>query len=122
MVMRVAPYGVFCLTARTFANIGFDAFIPMLKYMLGVFIALGVQCFVVYMLLLKVFTGLNPIKFIKKFAPVMGFAFSTSSSNSTIPLSIEIIIYYTIRCNYKYGWNSYNARCCSNICCTSFWN
>ena len=31
MVMRVAPYGVFCLTARTFANIGFDAFIPMLK-------------------------------------------------------------------------------------------
>ena len=91
MVMRVAPYGVFCLTARTFANIGFDAFIPMLKYMLGVFIALGVQCFVVYMLLLKVFTGLNPIKFIKKFAPVMGFAFSTSSSNSTIPLSIETL-------------------------------
>ena len=63
----------------------------MLKYMLGVFIALGVQCFVVYMLLLKVFTGLNPIKFIKKFAPVMGFAFSTSSSNSTIPLSIETL-------------------------------
>ena len=91
MVMRVAPYGVFCLTARTFANIGFDAFIPMLKYMLSVFIALGVQCFVVYMLLLKVFTGLNPIKFIKKFAPVMGFAFSTSSSNSTIPLSIETL-------------------------------
>ena len=91
MVMRVAPYGVFCLTARTFANIGFDAFIPMLKYMLGVFIALGVQCFAVYMLLLKVFTGLNPIKFIKKFAPVMGFAFSTSSSNSTIPLSIETL-------------------------------
>ena len=43
------------------------------------------------MLLLKVFTGLNPIKFIKKFAPVMGFAFSTSSSNSTIPLSIETL-------------------------------
>ena len=38
--------------------------------MLGVFIALGVQCFVVYMLLLKVFTGLNPIKFIKKLVDI----------------------------------------------------
>ena len=59
--------------------------------MAGVLIALAIQCFVVYMLLLKGFTGLNPIKFIKKFAPVMGFAFSTASSNSAIPLSIETL-------------------------------
>lgn len=91
MVMKVAPYGVFCLIARTFANIGFDAFIPMLKYMFSVFFALALQCFVVYMLLLKGFTGLNPIKFIKKFAPVMGFAFSTATSNATIPMSIDTL-------------------------------
>ena len=33
MVMKLAPYGVFCLTARTFSGIGFDAFLPLLKYM-----------------------------------------------------------------------------------------
>ena len=91
MVMSVAPVGVFCLIAKTFSTIGFNAFIPLLKYMLSVFIALGVQAFVVYMSLLKVFTGLNPIKFIRKFFPVMAFAFSTSTSNATIPLSIETL-------------------------------
>ena len=91
MVMKVAPLGVFCLISRTFANIGFDAFIPMLKYMGSVVIALALQCFVVYMLLLKGFTNLNPIKFIKKFAPVMGFAFSTATSNATIPMSIDTL-------------------------------
>lgn len=91
MVMKVAPIGVFCLISKTFANIGFDAFVPMLKYMFGVFFALGLQCFVVYMLLLKGFAGLNPFKFIKKFAPVMGFAFSTATSNATIPMSIDTL-------------------------------
>ena len=91
IVMKVAPVGVFCLIAKTFANIGFDAFVPMLKYMFSVFFALGLQCFLVYMLLLKGFTGLNPVKFIKKFAPVMGFAFSTATSNATIPMSIDTL-------------------------------
>lgn len=47
MVMKVAPIGVFCLIAKTFAGIGFNAFLPMLKYMAAVFLALGIQCFVV---------------------------------------------------------------------------
>ena len=91
LVMKVAPYGVFCLIAKNFANIGFDAFLPMLKYMFSVILALGVQCFVVYMILLKVGTGLNPVKFIRKFLPVMGFAFSTATSNATIPMSIDTL-------------------------------
>lgn len=91
MVMSLAPIGVFCLIARTFANIGFSAFVPLAKYMIGVLIALGIQCFVVYLGLLKSFTGLNPFKFIKKFFPVMTFAFSTATSNATIPMSIETL-------------------------------
>lgn len=91
MVMGLAPIGVFCLIARTFANIGFSAFIPLAKYMIGVLLALAVQCFVVYLGLLKGFTGLNPFKFIKKFFPVMAFAFSTATSNATIPLSIDTL-------------------------------
>lgn len=91
LVMKVAPIGVFCLVGKTFAEIGFDAIGSLLKYMICVFLALGVQCFVVYMLFLKVFTGLNPARFIKKFFPVMQFAFSTATSNATIPLSIETL-------------------------------
>ena len=91
MVMSLAPIGVFCLIARTFANIGFSAFIPLAKYMIGVFVALAIQCFVVYLGLLKGFTGLNPLKFIKKFFPVMTFAFSTATSNATIPMSIDTL-------------------------------
>ena len=77
MIMRLAPAGVFCLIAKTFAELGFSAMVPMFKYMAAVLLAL--------------FTGLNPFRFIRKFAPVMGFAFSTATSNATIPLSIETL-------------------------------
>ena len=91
LVMKVAPIGVFCLIAKTFAAIGFDGFAPMLKYMGSVLLALAIQCFVVYLGMLKGFTSFSPMQFIKKFAPVMGFAFSTATSNATIPLSIETL-------------------------------
>lgn len=91
MVMKVAPIGVFCLVAKTFSEIGFDGFLPMIKYMLGVLSALAVQCFIVYMIMLKIFAKKSPIKFLKKFFPVMGFAFSTATSNATIPLSIDTL-------------------------------
>ena len=91
MVMKLAPYGVFCLIAKTFSGIGFSAFLPLLKYIFAVLLSLALQCFVVYMLFLKTLTGLNPFKFVRKFAPVMGFAFSTATSNATIPLSIDTL-------------------------------
>lgn len=91
MIMSLAPIGVFCLIARTFFGMGFDAFQPLLKYMFAVMLALVIQCMGVYQILLKVLTGLNPIYFLKKFLPVMGFAFSTATSNATIPLSIDTL-------------------------------
>ena len=91
LVMSFAPIGVFFMIARTFANLGFDAFLPLIKYMGSVVAALGVQCFGVYLMLLFLFTRLNPFKFIKKFFPVMAFAFSTSTSNATIPMNIDTL-------------------------------
>lgn len=91
LIMGLAPLGVFCMISRTFANLGFDAFIPLLKYMGSVVLGLFLQCFGVYMILLLVFTRLNPVKFIKKFFPVMAFAFSTSTSNATIPMNIDVL-------------------------------
>lgn len=91
LIMKAAPIGVFCMIAKTFSGLGFDGFVPLLKYMGGVVSALGVQCFIIYMLLLFLFTRLNPFKFLKKFFPVMGFAFSTSTSNATIPMNIDTL-------------------------------
>lgn len=91
LVMGLAPVGVFCMIAKTFANLGFDAFIPLLKYMGSVLLGLLIQCLVVYMVLLVIFTRLNPVKFIRKFFPVMAFAFSTSTSNATIPMNIDTL-------------------------------
>ena len=91
MVMKVAPIGVFCLIAKTFIQIGLEGFKPMALYMVSVMASLVIQCCVVYSGMLKIFTGLNPYKFIRKFMPVMGFAFSTATSNATIPLSIDTL-------------------------------
>ncbi len=91
MVMSLAPVGVFCLIAKTFAGLGFSAMVPMFKYMGAVLLALFIQCCGVYQILLMLFTRLNPLRFLKKFAPVMGFAFSTATSNATIPMNIDTL-------------------------------
>lgn len=59
MVMRLAPIGVFCLIAKTFAGLGFSAMVPMFKYMGAVLLALFIQCCGVYQVLLALFTRLN---------------------------------------------------------------
>ncbi len=89
IVMKFAPIGVFCLMAKTFATLGFDGLIPLSKYVACILLALAVQTFIVYPSLLVILTRLNPMKFFRKFFSVMLFAFSSSSSNATIPLNLE---------------------------------
>lgn len=89
IVMKFAPIGVFCLMAKTFGSLGFDAIIPLGKYVGCVLIGLAIQAFVVYPTLLVILTRLNPIRFFRKFMSVMFFAFSSSTSNATIPLNIN---------------------------------
>ena len=91
VVLRVAPIGIFCLITRTFANLGIEGMLPMLKFIGTVYLGLFVQLLVVYMLILFLFTRLNPFRFLRKMFPVMIFAFSTSSSNATIPLNMETL-------------------------------
>ena len=91
LVLKVAPVGIFCLIARSFANLGIGGILPMIKFIGTVYLGLFVQLLVVYMLLLFAFTRLNPFQFLKKMLPVMLFAFSTSSSNATIPLNMETL-------------------------------
>ena len=86
IMLKVAPIGIFCLIARTFANLGITGMMPMLKFILTVYGGLFIQLFIVYAIIFVLFTRLNPFRFLRKMLPVMLFAFSTSSSNATIPL------------------------------------
>ncbi|MCH9806620.1 MAG: dicarboxylate/amino acid:cation symporter [Alphaproteobacteria bacterium] len=91
IVMMFAPYGVFCLIAKTFAQQGIELFIPVLAYVVTLVSALFLHLFVTLMIMLKVLSGLNPITFMKKIRPAQIFAFSTASSNATIPVTFRCV-------------------------------
>ena len=91
IVMRVAPYGVFALIAILAATAEWADFLAVGKYVLLVLGVLVVHGLVVYPTLLFVMTRLNPLIFLKKMRPAMLFAFSTASSNATIPVTLETV-------------------------------
>lgn len=90
LLIELAPIGVFCLLTKVFAQQGFAAIAPMAKYFFTVVGVLIFHCFFFYSTLLKVWGRLSPIKFFKKYSEVMIFAFSTASSNATIPVNMEV--------------------------------
>ena len=91
IVVRLAPVGVFCLIARTFATEGVDAFFPLIKYFFCVVGALAVHAAVTYSCLLKFIGALNPVLFFRKMRAAQLFAFSTASSNATIPVTLQTV-------------------------------
>jgi len=92
MAMKLAPYGVAALMFNLTATVGIHIIITLLKYVLVVLLALGLQQFGVYSLLLHFFAKKNPITFFKNINEVMLTAFSTSSSNATLPTAIRVSI------------------------------
>lgn len=90
MLMEIAPYGVFCLLTKVFATQGFEAILPMGKYFFVVLAGLVLQMGLVYAGMLKLIANLSPVTFFKKFSEVIIFAFSTASSNATIPVNMEV--------------------------------
>ncbi len=90
LLIELAPYGVFCLLAKVFAMQGFDAIKPMAKYFFTVLGVLLIHSTLVYGGLLRVMAKLKPTYFYRQFKEVMVFAFSTASSNATIPVNLEV--------------------------------
>ena len=91
IVMAFAPYGVFCLIAKTFAEQGIGLFLPVISYVITLVGALALHLFVTLMVLLKLLSGLSPVTFMKKIRPAQLFAFSTASSNATIPVTLRSV-------------------------------
>ena len=91
LIMLFAPYGVFALVANTFATVGSEAIIALLKYILIVLLGMIIHITIVYGGLFKIFTKLSVKPFLSKFAQVAAVTFSTASSNASVPVSLEIM-------------------------------
>lgn len=89
MIMNLAPYGVFVLMAKLFATIGMDTILGLAKYFFLLLFVLLAHGLITYPILLKTLSGLSPLMLLKKMRSTAVFAFSTSSSNATLPVTMD---------------------------------
>lgn len=91
IVLRITPYGVFCLIGALFAREGLALIGQLFGYFLTVLFVLLVHLIITYGAILRVFARLNPLIFFKKMYAPMLFAFSVSSSTASIPVVLETV-------------------------------
>ena len=91
MLMQLAPYGVFCLLAKLFSSLGIGVILDLAKYFFTVVFVLFLHGIGFYGFLIRILSGLNPVVFFRKMQKVMLFAFSTASSNATIPITLRTV-------------------------------
>ncbi len=88
-IVSLAPYGVFCGILGLAASGGLSAFGGLAMYMVTVAVALLVHGVLVLPLLVRFVAGKSPIAFARAMSPALLTAFSTASSNATLPLTIR---------------------------------
>nr|WP_201561974.1 dicarboxylate/amino acid:cation symporter [Psychrobacter glacincola] len=91
IIMNLAPYGVFALLTKAMAELGLDLIWSLLGYVAVLVAALFFHFFVTMMVILKLTSGLSVKTFLAKMREVQIFAFSTSSSNATIPITLRAV-------------------------------
>ncbi|MCC2615778.1 dicarboxylate/amino acid:cation symporter [Aestuariibacter halophilus] len=89
ILMNLAPYGVFALLAKLFADINPDTIFSLLKYFLLVLAVLVLHAFGTYSVLLSMLARMNPLMLFRKMRDAALFAFSTASSSATLPVTLE---------------------------------
>ncbi len=89
MIMKVAPIGVFCMMAWVIANQGPQILGSLALVLLVAYLGYIVHAVIVYSVAVKTLGGVGPIKFFKGIAPAMAFAFSSTSSIATLPITKE---------------------------------
>ncbi len=90
MIMLFAPFGVFGLMAQVAVSQGLDVFLPLLKYIGCVLGALALHAALTYPLALVLLAHLSPLQFYRNVHPALIVAFTTSSSNATLPVTMEV--------------------------------
>ncbi|CAM3621104.1 dicarboxylate/amino acid:cation symporter [Parendozoicomonas haliclonae] len=91
MIMSLAPYGVFFLTAKLGATLDMDSILSVMGYVGTSLAVMVIWLFVFYPLVISLTTGRNPIEFIMKIREQVMFALSTASSNATIPVTLRTL-------------------------------
>jgi Na+/H+-dicarboxylate symporter len=91
ILMKLAPYGIFCLLAKLFADVGIAMIMNLAKYFFTVLFVLLLHSLGVYSALLKFLTGLNIKTFLSKLRPALALAFSTASSGATMPVTMRTV-------------------------------
>jgi DAACS family dicarboxylate/amino acid:cation (Na+ or H+) symporter len=92
LAMRLAPYGVAALIFTATSQLGFQIVAILAKYVFVVLLALAFHQFVTYGIIIKLGAKRNPIEFFRGIVEVMLTAFSTSSSNATLPTSMRVSV------------------------------
>lgn len=89
ILMMFAPFGVFAKICLVFSTVGYEAIASLAAYFALVIGVLFVHAMITYPSLLKLLSGLSPFVFFSKFRNVQMFAFSTASSNATLPVTLR---------------------------------
>ena len=90
MVIRLAPFGVAALLFTLTAKLGYDVLVLLGRYVGVVVLALALHQFVVYSLAVKLLGGMSPLTFFRGIQDAMLVAFSTASSNATLPTALDV--------------------------------
>ena len=91
IVMATAPYAIFALLVKAISELGIDLLLSLAGYVVVIVLALMLHLFGTLMMLFKVFSGLSIKIFLTKIRDAQVFAFSTASSNATIPVTLRSV-------------------------------
>lgn len=91
ILMQLAPYGIFCLLAKLFADVGIGMILNLAKYFFTMVFVLLLHSLGVYTFIFKFFTGLSIRVFLSKMRPALALAFSTASSGATMPVTLRTV-------------------------------
>lgn len=91
ILMQLAPYGIFCLLAKLFADVGIGMILNLAKYFFTMVFVLLLHSLGVYTFIFKFFTGLSVRTFLSKMRPPLALAFSTASSGATLPMTLNTV-------------------------------
>jgi Na+/H+-dicarboxylate symporter len=90
LVIRLAPYAVACLVFNLAALFGWELLQKLAAYVGVVVLALAIHFFVVYSIAVRVFAGMSPVAFFRNSQEAIVMAFSTASSNATLPTALKV--------------------------------
>ena len=90
VVIRLAPLAILCFMFNLAALFGWDLLVRLSAYVGVVLLALAVQMFVVFPIILKLFAGKSPLAFFRQTQEASVMAFSTASSNATLPTALRV--------------------------------